>query len=642
MTVHPSLLAMFDRVQDSLPRLAREVVDATGHALQSNPRHFPLIEPWTRRRGRFAMEFETELRPRLARLRQGEAESPRFGGLNLSVEGLSLVDEHQALRDVGIAHVVELCNERSRQALFLLNNYFVALKRGNSRDDANPLRPALFARALANALAGADLNAEGHYALVRVAAPGLAAALAPLYTELQQLLEAERLTPLTDAVAAPARRPPRDSQAGLLDSQRGQLADWHERSMEIGSRPQSLQPPAGSTGLLERLYEQILADPQLAAPVKAQLARLQVAVARLSREDSSLLRRSDHPTWRLLNAVSAYCAGLPEQGDGRLQQFLQFLEGETRSVVDSPAPSAAQFEQLLRQVDGFISAQARVRSAPSAAALAQLQREQQRGSIQRTLQQQLQALAAPLAKPAQRFLAGPWTELLTQAMVTQGSDAPLLTQVEALADSLRPRRDRADAATLRNGLPQLVQQIEQGMEAAGWPEARRKALLLELMQLHSQVLRGALRPEPRPRPEPSPEAEAEPDEAQVSRFVEERDSEYASIWASADVNRAELPTQPLPLHEAAVQSQQGQVQDWLDQLPIGGWFHLFVGGGWITAQLVWVGDGRRLFLFVGQQADERHTLTEGALAQLYLNGLAMYLEQEGLLERAVSTLMQDL
>ena len=102
-----------------------------------------------------------------------------------------------------------------------------------------------------------------------------------------------------------------------------------------------------------------------------------------------------------------------------------------------------------------------------------------------------------------------------------------------------------------------------------------------------------------------------------------------------------MPTQPLPLHEADPE-QQSEVQQWLKQLRVGGWFHLFVDGNWDTAQLVWISGERQFFLFIGQDGEQRHSLTLGALTQLYLNGLVMYLDQEGLVERAVATLMQDL
>lgn len=635
MSANPILLQLIDLVQAELPAIARHLVESTSQALKADPRHFALLDAWGRRRGRFALEFETELRPRLARMRQGELQ---LRATTTSFEGLSLVDEHQALRDVGIAHAVELVTEVSRTELFQLTNFFNALPgQAQAGRDSNALRPALFARALVNALAGADLNAEAHYALVRVAAPGLASALGPLYQRLAAALREAKLGSLVSTRPGqerPRRRDARDSMSG------GQIADWHARSQAVHSEPVGL-PVSPQQDLLTQLYERMLADPGLAAPVKAQLARLQVAVARLGRDDPSLLQRADHPTWRLINAVAAYASGFSDPQDRRLDTFLRFLEEQTQALVDTPHPSSEQFAYLLRLVDAFIARQARENNQPSDAAMAALQREEQRVPWLKLVREQLatQIGKAPLERAARDLLLGPWAEIVVQAMISEGQEAPavqrLLQLVDELIDSLRPRRDRAERERLRHQLPSLVKQLEQALEAISLSEARRKTLMLELMQLHGRVLSGQVKAA---APPPPPE---EPDEAEVSRFVEERDSAYASVWAHAHVDRAALPTQPLPLQDTQP-SQLNEAHGWLDQLVIGGWFHLCLDGVWDTAQLVWIGGERRLFLFVSQDGSQRHTLTLGALVQLYLNGLVMYLEQEGLVERAVATLMQDL
>jgi len=641
MAENSTFLKLIDLVQAELPAIGRLVMESTSNALQGSAKHFPLLDPWNKRRARFQMEFESELRPALARMRQGEQPArAQFGG----IEGLSLVDEHQALRDVGIAHVVELCLEHSRNELFQLGNFFTALKRGSTPGrDPNPLRPALFARALVNALAGADLSAEANYALVRAAAPGLAQALVPLYRQLAAALRADNLSALVSTRPGQERPRRRDAR----DSQPGALADWHARSQAVSSRPQTLirsEPQA--QGLLERLYERILADPALAPPVKAQLARLQVAVARLSRDDSSLLRREDHPAWRLINAIAAYAGGFANAQDPRLDNFLRFLEEQTQALVESPNPSGEQFETLLRLVDAFIARQARERSAPTQAALAALEREQQRAPWLKLLREQLatQIRPARLAREVKQFLLGPWADTVVQAMVVEGHEAPAVQQlvhlVDDLVESLKPRRDRADRERLRQSLPVLVGRLDGALGAASLSEARRKSLMLELMQLHSRVLSGQFSPEP-PDTAAAKTPEEQPDEAEVSRFVEERDSAYASIWAYATVDRGALPTQPLPLHEGDPE-QHSEVQQWLKQLRIGGWFHLFVDGNWDTAQLVWISGERHYFLFISQDSELRHSLTVGALTQLYLNGLVMYLDQEGLVERAVATLIHDL
>jgi hypothetical protein len=637
MSTNTTLLQLIDLVQAELPTVARQVLESTSQALKANPRHFGLSDAWSRRRARFAMEFETELRPALARLRQGDAaERSRTA----SFEGLSLVDEHQALRDVAIAHVVELCNEASRTELFQLGNFFVALRGGVvAGRDSNALRPALFARALVNALAGADLSAEAHYALVRVAAPGLAAALQPLYQRLAAALREANLTQLVSTRPGqerPRRRDARDSQSGVL-------ADWHARSQAVQTQPAALIPATPEPSPLAQLYQRILDDPQLGATVKAQLARLRQAVTRLSADDPSLLQREDHPTWRLINAVAAYASGFRDLQDKRLVEFLSFLQEQTQALVDAPHPSAEQFAYLLRLVDAFIARQARERSQPNPAELAALQREQQRGPWLLLLREQLQAQIGParLEQAARRFLLGPWAEAIVQAMVTEGHEGPgvqaLLQLVDELVDSLWLRGPSSDRNKLREALPALVKRIEAALQAVALSEARRNSLLQDLMQLHGRVLSGQAQAETQAEAASS----KQPDEAEVSRFVEERDSAFSSIWAHAQVDRAALPTQPLPLQDTQP-SQLDEAHVWLDQLAIGGWFHLFVDGNWETVQLVWIGGDRRMFLFVAQDGEHRHTLTEGALTYLYLNGLAMYLEQEGLVERAANTLMQDL
>ncbi len=634
MSVHPTLRAMTDLLLDELPTLAREVLESTQHALQSQPKLFAMQEAWARRRGRFLSEFQDELRPQLERLREGDL-NPRKMASSRPGQ-LSLVDEHQALRDVGVGHVAQLCQEASQQELFQLGNFFTGLHRGPvAGRDLNALRPALFARALVDVLAGPDLNADQHFELVRAAAPSLAAALVPRYQKLVALMEDAQLTPMVST------RPGQERRRSLFarDSQPGALADWHARSQVIHSRPQML--PKGGDPMLDRLYERILADPSLAAPVKAQLARLQVAVARLSRDDASLLRNEAHPTWRLINAVAAYCSGFHDAQDPRLVEFLRFLEDQTGALVHAAHPSSQQFDYLLRLVDAFIARQARERTEPSKEALAALEREPHRGTWLKVLREQLdeQARRLKLSNSARRFLHGRWAPLVAGSMVKLGSDHAvvqrLLHWVEPLLDSLRERSDGVEKEQLRRSLPPLVAGIESLLAPLALADEQRKGLLNDLMALHSRVLSARGDGQARPRSDA-------PDEAEVSRFVEERDSEHASVFAHAQVSMSELPTQPLPLPHAGESQQRTESQLWLDGLRIGGWFHLFCDDNWSTTQLVWIGEDRQLFLFVDQGGEHRRSLTAGALAKLYLNGLAMYLEQDGLLERAVATLLQDL
>ncbi|MCP6341425.1 hypothetical protein NL462_27095, partial [Klebsiella pneumoniae] len=85
---------------------ARELLNVVQDELDAQPQHFPLREAWRKARTHFAANFEGRLIELLQAGRRGEDPLQRqplqMGG---GIDSLSLVDEHQAMQDVAIAHV---------------------------------------------------------------------------------------------------------------------------------------------------------------------------------------------------------------------------------------------------------------------------------------------------------------------------------------------------------------------------------------------------------------------------------------------------------------------------------------------------------------------------------------------------------
>lgn len=654
----PTLQSLVDEVIARVPALSLAVLNETHDELKDKPQHHQLFAGWLRERPRFVGDFEASLRPLLAAARQGK--DPLQRNTPVRLDTLSLVDEKQALQDVAIAHVVSVIEDRSRPEVHQLGNFFAAL-RGIARPlkNDNPLRPALFAQALNRTMQGVGLDPEGRYALMRVAAHPLANALHGIYGALcQQMREAD----LANMVASHG--------AGIKESEQRQrqFANSHAAALptsldtlarrvdEYNSRPQRLGAslPAQTTGasggdLLSRLYGQILADPNLLPAVKQLLARLQVAVARLAQTDSSLLRRQDHPTWQLLNRVSAHGRAFENPNDERLREFLGFMDAQVQQLVAAPVPTALQFQQALNAVDQQIRQHAHQRSERSAVALAALEREQQRGDWLKLLREQLkeQLADAPLTASLRKFLLGSWVEVIVQAMVLHGRDAPeaqsYIELVDELLASLQLPDTEVQRQQFRARLPGLIARMEQGMASIAMDASRRQSFLAELMQQHGRIMRGlpALVEAVEARPT-QPGQEYSPEEL-LQQLLTERESQMPSHWAHSQVDRGHLPTVPVALYSGQDGDRaQAALQTWMDQLQIGNWYHLFLQSQWMTAQIAWISESRQFFLFVGQDADERHSLTRGAIEQLLANGLITALEEESLVQRAVTTLMQDL
>ncbi|MEJ6000655.1 DUF1631 family protein [Paucibacter soli] len=654
----PTLQSLVDEVVARVPALSLAVLNETHDELKDKPQYHQLFAGWLRERPRFIGDFESSLRPLLAAAREGKDPLQRSAPVRLDT--LSLVDEKQALQDVAIAHVVSVIEDRSKPELHQLGNFFAAL-RGIARPlkNDNPLRPALFAQALNRAMQGVDMDPEGRYALMRVAAQPLANAVHTIYGALcQQLREADLINMVASHGAGIKASEQRQRQfanthATALPTSLDSLA---RRVDELNSRPQRLgmrlptQPPAASGGdLLSRLYGQILADPNLLPMVKQLLARLQVAVARLAQTDGSLLRRADHPTWQLLNRVSAHGQAFENPNDERLREFLSFMDAQVQQLVAAPVPTALQFQQTLNAVDQQIRQHASQRSERSAVALAALEREQQRGDWLKLLREQLkeQLADAPLTASLRKFLLSTWVEVIVQAMVLHGRDAPealaYIGLVDELLDSLQLPATEAQRDQFRSRLPGLVSRMEQGMASIAMDASKRQAIMTELMQQHGRILRGlpALAEATPSRPAKAGQ-ELSPEEL-LQQLLTERESQLPSHWAHSQVDRGHLPTVPVSLYAGQDEDKaRVALEAWMDQLQIGNWYHLFLQSQWMTAQIAWISESRQFFLFVGQDADERHSLTRGAIEQLLANGLITALEEESLVQRAVTTLMQDL
>lgn len=663
MSAAPTLYTLLEEALTRVPSLSRQLLESTHDALEARAQYFPLLDGWRRLRGRFTADFEAALLPLLQAARRGEDPLQRRAG---SLDALSLVDEQQALQDVAIAHVIHTVEDLCKPELHQLTNFFAALRgTARARKNDNPLRPALFAQALHQSLSGAGLDPQRRYELMQVAATPLARGLQRIYSALCAQLSAAELSQMVASHAAT----PEDANARLrlarLHAEPATFDGLARRVQEHNTRPLPLVPLSGGgaakpaflsgTGpdMLSRLYDQILADPRLLPPVKALLARLQVAVVRLARSDTTLLRRQDHPTWQLLNRVAAHGMAFERADDERLQAFLRFMDVELQLLIDTPAPSAALFEQVLARVEQHLRQQAQQRSESSAVALAALEREQLRPQWLQVLREQIgaQTADAPLGPLLSQFLQTSWVEVIVQAMVRHGRDSQqvhaAIDLVDRLLDSLRTPAGEAARQQLRQRLPALILSLRAGCESIALPDERREPVLQELMHQHARLLRGqSALPDQAPAAEPLASAPTLPElspEELLQRLLNERESQIPAHWAHVHVDRGQLPTVPVQLYnEPDSLDARTAMAAWLDGIKVGRWYHLFIQSQWLTAQVAWISESTQFTLFVGQDAEDRHSMTRGALMKLLANGLITALDEDSVVQHAVQSLMNDL
>lgn len=219
--------------------------------------------------------------------------------------------------------------------------------------------------------------------------------------------------------------------------------------------------------------------------------------------------------------------------------------------------------------------------------------------------------------------------------------------VDELLDSLQSPTDEAARQALRQRLPGLIEGLRSGCDAIALPDEQREPVLHELMLQHGRLLRGqSALGEGDTVPQALADAQAQRELSQqelLQRLLNERESQLPEHWAHTRVDRGELPTVPVQQFDQEDQrAALAAIKTWMDSVHIGTWYHLFVQSQWLTAQAAWISENQQYYLFIGQDADARHSLTRAALEQLLANGLITALDETSLLQRAVDTLMQDL
>ncbi|MBV8379993.1 MAG: DUF1631 family protein [Paucibacter sp.] len=649
----PNLQSLVDSVIAEVPNLAHHLREATHDEVNARAQYFPVLELWRRLRPRFEAAFESALMPLLALAREGKDPLARTPSTSLS---LSLVDESQALEDVAIAHVIQAIEDECRTDVHQLGNFFAALRgTARARENDNPLRPALFARALFLTFRSAVEDPQGRYLLMQAASRPISKGLALIYGGLCSELRRAELSQLIASHAA------HNKTSG--DHMRLAQARLQTAPMPLDEPPATTRSaPLAEPDMLNRLYDEILADADLSEPLKLLLARLRGAVMRLARLDGSLLHDRNHPAWELLNRIASHAGRLGPADTQVAQDFLAFIDEQVQYLLDSPLQTAAQFARVLQRVDDYIDRQVQTRSERSAAALAALEREQARGQWQDLIGEQITAQigSTPMSRLLRNFLQTTWVEVIVQAMVLEGRDSASahahIELVDELLESLHPARSPVEIDRLRRRLPGIANGLMAGFDSLAIPDAQREPILNDLMVMHTRVLHGQPAVDPQATGSRKPARvhdtvrdeldDGLPDDLSVSELLKrlrgDEDSRVIEQLTHSPVDRGRLPTVPAHLYsEQDSPEAQAAVQAWIGRLRVGHWCHLFLQGDWLTAQIAWISESGHYFLFVSPDAEARHSLTRGALERLLPAGLITELGDDRIVDRAADMLRQN-
>ena len=430
------------------------------------------------------------------------------------------------------------------------------------------------------------------------------------------------------------------------------------------------------------LFDQILSDPKVPPQLARQIARLQLPVLRAALGDSSFFSSRKHPVRQFINRIASLGNGFDDFSDERAQTFLAKVRDLVQEIVKGDFDQIETYEMRLAALEAFATEQARrAVDEQQAGATALLQQREETLRLDRQYAQQLEDELQPLAAPAfvRDFVSRVWSRVILKAAQHEGVTSERVRVLRAagreLFMSVQPKTSPAQRKVFLAELPKLMQQINEGLNAIGWPADRRRAFFGQLMPAHAEALKAqtgrildfnmlskkveqALERGVPTRADLPPAGVSEPvvedptapaftrEEAARLGLVEESAIDWngqvdIDLSAEPEVSAIDLELPGLPTLTDEIEPTRGR--SLADHVQIGFSYQMHVEGEWQKVRLAHVSPGRSFFVFTrGHRHQRTISLTHRMLVRLCETGRMRAYESAQLVERATARARRQL
>lgn len=291
-----------------------------------------------------------------------------------------------------------------------------------------------------------------------------------------------------------------NSAPQLLDLRQLVLARSQHASMD-----QSDDDVVNFVGML---FDYILNDRNLAIPMKALIARLQIPIVKLAVIDKSFFSKPNHPARQLLNALSSAGIGWSSAKELKRDALYNEIESVVIRVLNGFSDTPNIFECLVDELQQFISKDERrnaiVEQRVKETETGKAKSEAAKRDVQQLINQKAAGIRLPTA--VGRFISETWSKVLVYIAVTSGTDSDdwrasiktmdnLLWSVQSLdtAEQIAAREDQQ--ANLLQDIMTGVCSINVSDQDA---EFMRQALEVELNQVSEHDRAFLVEDEPPP------------------------------------------------------------------------------------------------------------------------------------------------
>jgi len=243
------------------------------------------------------------------------------------------------------------------------------------------------------------------------------------------------------------------------------------------------------------LFQFILDDRNLAEPMKALIARLQIPILKVAMLDKSFFGRGAHPARKLLNQISTAAMGWVPAASLERDFFYRKVEEVVNVLLNDFHDDIGIFETVRADFASFLEVEHRRSSLVEQRTLdaeeGRARAELARADVQNTLNARLQGLDLP--DVVGRLIRDGWNNVLFLACLKDGMESESwqqgLSTLDDLLWSVQAERTRENRTRLLKLLPTLLKNLRAGLNSIGANPYEMNQQFAELEAIHLERLR---------------------------------------------------------------------------------------------------------------------------------------------------------
>lgn len=372
--------------------------------------------------------------------------------------------------------------------------------------------------------------------------------------------------------------------------------------------------------LVSMLFEFILDDYNLSAPIQVLISRLQIPILKVVIKDKSFFSRTTHPARRLLNSLARAGIGWSDSDEKTRDKLYDQIHTIVQRILNEFDGDLTLFENLGEEFEQYLARENR-----KASLVEQRTRESERGRIksqkaQETVDQVLQEKIGRYRLPEsiRGILLNGWSRVMFLAYLRDDVEHRWQESVRVVDDliwCLHPHQEDEERDQWVRVVPGLIKSLRAGLEEVSYNSSKLDEMMGELKHELTQAFRANALAEAQ---EDAPDADSTGMPEATPQTAIQREQE---------------------LEDAAIAEYVAQI----DSIAIGNWVEFnLVNGASFRCKLSAIIDEADCFVFVNRMGLKVIEKSRTELAHEMRRGRLTVLEQGALIDRALDAVVGSL